>query len=59
MSENRNPHKFKHGGTDGHNHVVYCEYCGYIAFHGQYTKNDPNAIAKTGCKYAPDGQDDA
>jgi len=32
------PHKFKSDGQDNYSMIVYCEFCGYVAFWGNYDK---------------------
>lgn len=51
-------HKFKCDSSpaEGHFQIVYCEYCGFVAYNGDkqnYTK-EAQETAKTGCPLAPE-----
>lgn len=55
------PHKFKQGGrTDSDYYfVIYCEYCGHVAYHGNQSKESIKLQdkAKEGCPCSPDQSD--
>lgn len=52
-------HKFKHGsnGTGSYDHVVFCEYCGHVAFYANKFTNsfkEMQAVAKEPCERSPE-----
>lgn len=53
------PHKFKHsdnGNAGPYSTVVYCEYCGLVAFHANNTIDTDKRFneSKKGCPLSPD-----
>jgi len=52
-----NPHKFRHtpNGDSKHGVIIYCEYCGLVAFQGAWPSQSEKyyGIAKQGCPCSP------